>query len=462
MEMNRTSRKSRKPRRPPECALGRRRAWASLLGVAVVLVASGTAVEPAEIFRRAVSLEEYLGRVEIRRSYGARLQVLVDCETTPRGCPQDETYDEVTRLDFFNGRQLVENDQITVTEDPIGTIYLATTLTDHDRLTFHDEMDRLLHELSANAFDEPFAGWGPSVPPFDKPTLSARSLLPSWACFEFRGSRTAASFRRWLDEASEAVVGLGLQRYTAAPTSVCQDMRSATENAFPDIYRTLASPRRLLELSVDHEDVVRIDADDPSSLLPLPDGVRLVQRPARDGVTAEAPAVIRGEVVVRATSIVRGVQLDAWAEPARIPIAALDSNAWLHAWTIRTVERTLGIDPRSEVVETKYLLAAFLPTVPAEPAADSPGEPGAHGPARIDRPAFLDRLAERLERHSGPPRELIAAFVRRPPAGLVSDGWLVVVCGEGSSATYHLPPTRAAHRVTNAELFCDALEMRMR
>ena len=84
---------------------------------------------------------------------------------------------------------------------------------------------------------------------------------------------------------------------------------------------------------------------------------------------------------------------------------------------------------------------------------------------RIDRKVrlngFLERLSKGLDRSNGPPLETIEALVRHPPVGLRSEGWIVVLCHEDGSATYHLPPTTAFHRVTNADVFCGALEVRL-
>ena len=117
------------------------------------------------------------------------------------------------------------------------------------------------------------------------------------------------------------------------------------------------------------------------------------------------------------------------------------------------------------------VLAAYLATVPAdvidpdeEVELSVPFEPPAardvpaDRPAAIDRLGYLDAFVEHLDRHDGPPEELIEELVSRPPAGLVSDAWLSVLCHEDGSATYYIPPTKAHHDVLNADLFCSAVE----
>jgi hypothetical protein len=149
----------------------------------------------------------------------------------------------------------------------------------------------------------------------------------------------------------------------------------------------------------------------------------------------------------------------------------VDRNAWLHRWTIETIERQLGPEPDSRVVGRKFLQVAYVATVPAtvadpfeEMVVSTPFEfPEArdttpHVPPRVDRAAFLDEMVGRLDRHHGPPSELLEELVTRPEAGLESDAWISVLCREDGSATYYLPPTQAHHRVLNPDLFCAAVE----
>ncbi len=56
------------------------RTFVSMAATATVALVSVSTADATEIFRRAASVEERVGRVELRRAYGARLQVVVDCE----------------------------------------------------------------------------------------------------------------------------------------------------------------------------------------------------------------------------------------------------------------------------------------------------------------------------------------------------------------------------------------------
>ena len=45
-----------------------------------MILPTNSPARPDGLFRRAQTLEEHVGRVELRRAYGARLEVLVECE----------------------------------------------------------------------------------------------------------------------------------------------------------------------------------------------------------------------------------------------------------------------------------------------------------------------------------------------------------------------------------------------
>ena len=414
-----------------------------------MLAAAASDAGADELLRRARSLEERVGRVELRRVFGPRLQVIVGCDSDPRGCVEERIYAEVATLDFLSSVRAVENDGFIDEEQPIGTIRVALDFSDAERQLLWSEIRGRLYRLSAEAFAEPLAGWGPSVSPFDKQTLGSAEI-PTWACFESSDGTTVVRYE-----------GGSAQRYSEPPTTACEQMRAAAEGFVPDVVQTLASPRRLLELVVEHDDVVRIDDHDPGALAERPDEVRLIKQKAASGASVESASELIDGGMGRATHMRNGWRFDALAAPAEMPIEALDRNAWLHAWTVTRIERELGPDPVERVVGSERLLAAFLATVPATPG-DNASVPESDGVATIDRSAFLRLLAAELDRYSGCPLDRIEELASRPPVGLRSEGWLIVVCREGDEATYFVPPTQAFHRVTNAAFFCGALESRLR
>ena len=447
------------------------------LAATIVVVTSISPARPAELLRRAETLKERVGRVELRRTYGARLEVVVDCEADKRGCVEERAYDEVMRIDFVLGTQELDGDSVVTSEDPVGTIYLATHFRDEDRESFREELEQALRSLSADAFDKPFAGLEPMQAPFDKPSLSTRSVLPSWACFE-SGGKTATTVRFHRTMNGSRLLGIGAKRYAQPPTAVCDEIRAATESAYPDVVRTLASPRLLVELVVEHDDVLAFDTSDSGGLLERPRGVQLIKQEMPTGGSLESSSRAVSDGLSRAAHGEDGWRFDAWAEPTAIPISALDENAWLHAWTISTVERELGTHPEEQVVGRTVLFAAYLATVPAArltqtaPDGSYPVSESGHlaieveqpvneSHARVDRAAFFERIVGDLGSHGGAPEQRLTSWLSRPAAGLESEGWLAVVCHGDGSATYFVPPTKAANRVTNADLFCAALEARL-
>jgi hypothetical protein len=348
-----------------------------------------------------------------------------------------------------------------------------------DWQAFRDEVYDALDRIASNAFQKPFAGWRPGGPPFDRETLSRRSILPSWVCFESESGTEVLRFDRRMANGREGseVISVGIQTYGQPPTPLCEEMRIATEGALSDVLRTLPSPRRVVEVVVEHDDNVHLDAGDPAMLWHRPDGVELVKQAAPEGVTAESASESNGGAIERAVHVSGGWQYEGRAEPASMPIGALDRSAWLHVWEIQARERGFGAHPTEKVLETTRLYAAFLATEPAlrqaEPVAQiapgleealpptAPEEPPVDALAAIDRSAFVALLGDRLDKDDGAPHEVIESLIRRPAAGLKSEGWIVVVCREDGSSTYYLPPTRAHNRVVNADLFCGALEARL-
>ena len=447
------------------------------MGLFATLLQAG---EPQEVYRRATVLEDRVGKTYLRAAYEVPLTILVDCESNRRGCTEQRVYPEVLRVEFVSERREAGTNEVFQTEERAGTIHAAIAFSQEDREAFREELENRLRRLSAQAFVKPFAGWQPMEPPFDSSTLSSRSELPAWACFESSELSIAASFYREVEEGPEGpvVISSGSRTYRRLSTPACEEMATAAEGVYPRVIGTLPSPRRLLEIVVDHADVIRIDTDNIDALSPRPEGVDLLKRAAAEGISGEGSSGMEDGGLPHASHVGGGWRFDGYAQPSAMPIEALDRNAWLHQWTIRTVERRLGTDPTDEVVDRTSLLVVYLATVPGAlidngsdphtvwgpdepPPLPESAAPIADHPARIGRVAFLDMLATRLDRHRGPPQELLEELVRRPEVGLESEGWIAVVCRDDGSATYYLPPTKAHHRVTNADTFCAALESRL-
>lgn len=425
------------------------------------------------LYRSAQTLAERVGRVEVRSSFGVRLPVTLPCESGQGDCYQEQVYDEVLKVDFFSVLQEVDGDAVVTTEEPVGTVLLATHFDNADRTAFREILTNTFLGLPADAFDEPFAGLEPTHAPFDSKTMGARSILPSWVCFEQGGQRSMTlRFLRQMVE--DRVVGTGATRYRHPPTALCDEIATATESQYPDVYRTLVSPSRLLERVVEHVDVVALNSD-PRALPERPYGVGLVKQEQIGTGTIEASSRAEDDGLSRGTRTDRGWRYDAWAEPASISNSTLYENAWLHALRVTTIQREFGPHPSERVVDRSVLLTAYLATLPAarfhdlSPDGSIPllesGHPAVEFdpprgtvPPRVDRTAFIDRLVAELDGNGGVLDDRIRSWLEHPEVGLESEGWLVVVCSGDGSAFYRVPPTRAGHRVTNGREFCSTLE----
>ena len=450
------------------------RTWRWAVVVALLFVGLPPPVRGEALYRRATVLEGRVGKVSVRSAYGVRLDVLANCAGNPTG-RGEQVYDAVFRMDFASERHEALDAEVARTEEPRGSILLGVKFSQSDLATFKDELDGWTRKLSAEAFVEPFAGLALMTTPFDGPTLGARAERPTWVCFESGESSAAGCFDRRVEVGPDgpAVVGTAVHTYTKPPTPVCEQMRAATEGSLPQVVETMLVPGRVSEVVVDYAEVVRIDSVDPEALAARPEGMLLFKRRFPEGITASASGTGGGLAHVTCTE--GGWKWDAYTAPATLPLDALDTNAWLFRWTVETVERQLGPHPKERIVSRTSASVAYLPTLPAalveapsdgaisndeEPPAEFT-QPRAEGPATVDRQGFLDSIAARLERYRGEPRVLLDELVRRPERGLESEGWIVVICPDDGPASYHLPPTTASGRLTNADLFCAALEARL-
>lgn len=424
--------------------------------------------EAAELYRRAVVLEDRVGRINVRRAYGIHLTVLTDCESDRRGCPAERVYDEVVQIEFIAERREVVHDEIARAESPMGTIGMALAFSDGDLELFRTEMDGRLRRLSAEAFVEPFAGWKPMQAPFDLETLSYRSELSTWACFNYKELSAVAR----LDAKSSG------HTYSKPPTPLCDEMARAVAGAAPQVIETLPAPKRLLESIVYHDDVSRFDGSDQTARTKRPEGVRLQKREFMKGISAEAASTLEGGVDYSSLGTGDGWHFDGFAPATAFPIEAVDQQAWLHHWAIESIDRRFGTRPQDSLVNRTILLTVYLATIPPArivvqdelknvnsseplPFREVQESPVA-GPVKIDREKFLEKIAKRLDHYHGSPQELLEQLVARPEAGLESEGWISVLCRDDGSATYYVLPTKAHNRVINAELFCGALESRLR
>lgn len=457
-----------------------------LMMIAVItmqLLVSVNAREPEEVYRHATVLEDFVGKVYIREGYEVPLTVLGDCESSNRGCPEEQVYGMVLRLDFVSEHRRAGKNEVFRSEESAGTIYAALAFSREDFETFRFELETRFRQLSAQAFMEPFAGLGPMKPgqhgviqknrgPFES-ELATPPERPTWVCYESDNSTTVSVFRRKITEgpSGEDEISRGSHSFGEPPTPLCDEMASATRNVFPTVIETLSTPRRLREIVVYYEEAVLIDSKNPAMLLPRPEGVLFFKQKASKGIQIEGSDHV-GDVSY-AVQVGAGWFRIGYAPTAPMPIDGLDRNVWLQRWTLETIDRELGPYPTERTIERNVLYASYLATVPAAEidgewsgtmsSRAPPEPPAAHEsvpdrPAQMDRSGFVDEIVDRLDRHHGPPGELIEELLARPQVGLLSEGWIVVLCRQDGTSTYFLYPTKAQNAVQNADQFCFAVE----
>ena len=203
----------------------RRIALLALLTIAIPVV-----VPAEEVYRRATVLDDRVGRVEIRSAYGVRLTVLVDCESEPRGCSEEEVYAEVLKLDFILEHRKALQDEVVRSEEPAGTVSIALSLSQDGLNAFRDRLFDLLRGMSAQAFTEPFAGLTYEKLPLDDAPPSAAEK-PLWACFESGDRTRVARLARDVEDSAEGTRVVGRR---SASHRGARHQRLAARVADPD------------------------------------------------------------------------------------------------------------------------------------------------------------------------------------------------------------------------------------
>lgn len=447
-------------------------AFASLWASMLLLRTAPSAAE--EIYRRALVLEDVVGRVELREAYGVRLFA---CTAGPEECTETHrVYDDVARLDFLVEHRSKGDGAIARSRTDRGTLFWAVAARLSDIGSLRELVEADLARLAPEAFAEPLAGWkATKPPPLDPRRLRLEIEAPIWIC-----ARSKDRFDGFSIAAGPPAEGAVTFRLAGYPEPLnCEQMAAATETVEPRIFETMPSPARLLEVVVEHRESVGLDGD-PSTFLPAPPEIRVYGE--------RAPAGSEGEVAIEEDDLVYSEvvhgdrRLAAFARPASIPLDALDRNGWLHRFAVITLDRRLGTRPREERASRFDLHVAYLPKEPPcrlEPPPETSDRgisrlyealhkapPPCGGrwppsPPSVNGERWLAEIASVLERDARSPSELLEELVLAPAAGLESGDWLAVACRGDGTASYGLPPTRARARVVNGALFCGALAARV-
>jgi len=228
--------------------------------------------------------------------------------------------------------------------------------------------------------------------------------------------------------------------------------------------RTTPAARALSEtdVAVAFADGLRREAytDD---LAPLPRD--LVYTVTRTPGVKRSESVQSNDALVQASYTQDDVKVSASAAPAALATAPVATNAWVARWTVETVERTMGPLPGEVRLSGVELRIALLPTLPPVPL-DNRGKSVAPEAketyaVELDSGAMLVEVGERLDDAAALDAASIESAVADHPAGLGSQGWLLVVCRADGSADYRLLPTKAVAKVENADAFCAAVERQL-
>ena len=421
-----------------------------------------------DVYRRVVVDEDHTGVAEIRTAFGVRLTVPVECGK--ERCPEERVYDAVIRVDLANEHRERVGGSYASRETSLGSILVAVRFAPEDLEALRREIAETLRGLSAQSFTEPFLGWTAMELPLE---TQSRAIEPTYVCLQSEG-RVAGVVEHYrkveTTSAGGEITVTGSRTLSSIPASLCDDMALATLRIAPETVRTLPSPVRVRETAVSWHDLQQLEVA-PGALPDRPAGVRLKRTPIPEGISSRAEGASPDGVVSHATVGEGGRRLDAEAEATSLPLQLVDT-AWLMRWTTTVTAHRLGSNPVDELLERQELLVAYLATRPAD-LQEPVGSTMTFGPRtsfegvrpsprvdppRVDRETFRDAVASRLDKDSGDPHQLLRELAAEPPAGLLSEGWLAVVCDDDGTATYAVVPTRARNRVTNGAQLCGSIE----
>jgi hypothetical protein len=437
------------------------------IGAAIASVHGAGAAESREIYRRATLVETRTGVVTLRSVQGALLDVPVDCAEGGLKCREAVRFPTIYALSF--GLESRESRQAASSLDVVdrGTVYLALRFEAADEGAFADELRATFAALSADAFAGAFASLDNDEPPFS--SIRERSVEPSWSCFENGSSRLVTRYSRVagkFPDGSWGVSSVSTDTYqgTEITGPLCEDVAKLVEAAQPEEIRTVPVPRVVRETVVRARVANELGREVyPDALVTLPQGASFTTEPAGPGGGEQTSTATDGSVFM-ASRTEGGVKRTAVTVSAELPPAAVTRGAWLSRFTLETVERRLGPLPTEEVLDRSALLAVLLPTFPAVPVGDKEPQPVARRETysiRFDPQTFLETVAQRLDRQAVVDAATVEEAITLRPAGLESEGWVLVVCRHDGTADYGLPPMRARSRLTNAALFCAAADARV-
>lgn len=395
----------------------------------------------APVLERLVPLEVETGVVRLRTVEAPLLEVPdlrmgPDVRKWELGDWSEQRFSRLYRIEFFLETRTAEG---KVTLDERGALLVAARLADRDLQAVDDTIRARLRGLGTDAFSDTLAGF--FLDPSPLAQLMYVSTAPSWSCVRGKGFGSTSG-------RAEAYTANGARSMDFSGR-VCTTFWQATEDAAVEEIRVLSNPRRARDISL------RLETTDPipkdilgRELAPLPPGTTFTRGPAtQDGCGGIMNILSHGEFSCD------GTEWKADTQPASISPEVLPHHAFVSRWTYEEIERTFGADPRRETRTRESLLMALVPVAHSSnaPAPDQQ----VVVPFQLD--AFRAEMARRLAMQPAVSLEVLEqAFTQYGVLELAD--LLLVVCRPDGTAWFGLPPTLARNTVTNAPLFCAAME----
>jgi hypothetical protein len=410
-----------------------------------IVLAFAPALAGTVVFERVEPVEVRTGVMRLKTVQAPLLEV-PDLEARDPIPWREQRFQRLYAIEF--GLETKRRDRAAAVDDR-GTLLVAVQAKPDDLVALDERIRAHLASLGPDAFALPLTGFYEGQPPLDG--LIAITVGPSFTCTVRPGRKTAGIYQRTADSAGITGFSTG-----DIPERLCPELLGAVAGSAAEETRTLSGPREIHEIVVELEVSNTLPEEVLLDDLPgLPSGVTWTKRSKEGG----GYSVESGEAgtIPRATFFFGGMEWDASTVPSSLSPDLLSRGAYVSRWTLRTLERRVGVEPKREVGMAGVLtLALLLVPPPALEGEKSPSK--ASLPVRFDADAFRAEVARRLDAGSALDAATLESALTVEPKGLDSDGFLLVVCRGDGSAWFGLPPTRTHSPVTNASLICAAMD----
>ena len=398
-------------------------------------VAAALLLAATPVFERLVPMEVETGVIRLRTVEAPLLEV-PDVRNWELGDWSEHRFSRLYRMEFFLETRTAEG---KVTLDERGALLVAPRMDNRDLQALDDTIRARLRGLGTDAFSATLAGF--FLDPSPLAQMMYVSTAPSWACVRGKGFGDKGRAEAYIDNGARSMEFSG---------KVCASFWETTERAAVEEIRALSNPRRARETSVRVEATEPIPKEVPAAeLAPLPSGTTFTRGAAtrKDHCGGIVNILSHGEYACD------GIAWNASTAPASISPDVLSRHAFVSRWTFEDVERTFGADPRRETRTRESLLMALLPV---SHSSDAPA-PEQRIAVPFQPDAFRAEMARRLSMQATVSLEVLEQAFTQYGVRELAD-LLLVVCRPDGTASFGLPPTLAQNTLTNAPIFCAAME----